>query len=879
MAKGKLILICQSGGEFVKNDNGSLTYTGGEAQAVNVNSETSFDDLKLKLAELCNLEYKSVSIKYFLPGNTRTLITLSNDKDLRRMLDFHGNSITADVFIMGREGFNKEDLEIYTNSTCRDTGVKVAESVNPVIAPTPITSFLTAAATPVGTPASHVATRRTSARKKATTAATDSVTGVNATAKKGNKAKTPSSASSSANTDDSSSGSPTPVAAKSIAYKPIEVDMSATPADTVKKRRRTASWKFGANGPTIVAVADDAAHKRSRKKSSQILVSDNGDDNDYDPGKYGIDTSCQLTYSDEMSLEKLVASWRDGITGIGQDFKDVYEFRDALQKYAIAHRFVYKLKKNDSTRASGRCAAEGCSWRIHASWFPAAQSFRIKKLNGSHTCGGESWKSAHPTKNWLVNIIKDRLRDSPHHKPKEIANAILQDFGIELNYTQVWRGIEDAREQLQGSYKEAYNQLPWYCDKIVETNPGSFAKLVISDDKRFEGLFVSFHASVHGFEKGCRPLLFLEATPVKSKFQEILLTATALDGNDCFFPVAFAIVDAESGEKWLWFLEQLKSALPASRSMTFVSDKETGLKDCVLQVFGNAYHGYSIYHLLDSFKKSVKGPFHGDGKGSLPGYFIAAAHAVRLVGFRKFTEQIKNVSSQAYDWVMQIPPEYWTTTSLKGERHNQITENVAESYIKLMEEVRELPITQKIDALISVVGEMMTSRQTDASQWSTKLTPLKNAKLQEETVDARGLKVLISSDTLFEVHNDATHVVDLSKWECTCLEWQTTGLPCRHAIAVFNYTHKNVYDYCSKYFTVDSFRLTYSESINPVPTIGRPAEKEESTSDTVLVLPPFPSRSPNQPKEREAKSPGTRSVSCSKCKEEGHNKASCKNSP
>lgn len=115
MVKGKLILICQSGGELVKNDDGTLTYAGGEAQAVNVNSETVFNDLKLKLAEMCNLDYETVSIKYFLPGNTRTVITLANDKDLKRMLDFHGNSVTAEVFVKGKEGFNRDALNKYNS--------------------------------------------------------------------------------------------------------------------------------------------------------------------------------------------------------------------------------------------------------------------------------------------------------------------------------------------------------------------------------------------------------------------------------------------------------------------------------------------------------------------------------------------------------------------------------------------------------------------------------------------------------------------------------------------------------------------------------------------------------------------------------------------
>lgn len=108
MAKGKLILICQSGGKLVTKEDESVAYDGGEANAIAINPDTQYDDLKLKLAELCNVEYNSVSIKYFIPGNKRTLIALSNDKDLKRMYEFHGDSVTADVVVMGTAGFNRE---------------------------------------------------------------------------------------------------------------------------------------------------------------------------------------------------------------------------------------------------------------------------------------------------------------------------------------------------------------------------------------------------------------------------------------------------------------------------------------------------------------------------------------------------------------------------------------------------------------------------------------------------------------------------------------------------------------------------------------------------------------------------------------------------
>lgn len=100
----KLILICHSGGHFTQ-EQGSLSYkyNGGVAHAVDVNQHTSYHDLNLELSDSCNFDLTTSSIKYFLPGNNRTLITVSNDKDLRRMIDFHGATATAECYLVPRE--------------------------------------------------------------------------------------------------------------------------------------------------------------------------------------------------------------------------------------------------------------------------------------------------------------------------------------------------------------------------------------------------------------------------------------------------------------------------------------------------------------------------------------------------------------------------------------------------------------------------------------------------------------------------------------------------------------------------------------------------------------------------------------------------------
>lgn len=667
------------------------------------------------------------------------------------------------------------------------------------------------------------------------------------------------------------------------ARSPITFDISCTPADTVKKRRRGASRKTTAKRGAVSKNVRKTRKYASRRKRKQ-----NDSEEDEDEEEEERDTSPEPDDSDgalkvaahfnNLSPEEMVAMWKDSITGVGQEFRSVIEFRDALQKFSIAHRFRYKFKKNETNRASGMCAAEGCCWSFYASWVPSERVFRIKKMNETHTCGDSS-KTAHPTKNWLVSIIKEKLRESPHHKPKEISKSILRDFGVSLNYTQVYRGIEGAREQLQGSYKEAYNQLPLFCDKLLEANPGSIVKFLIDDDRKFQRLFISFEASIYGFQNGCRPLLFLDSTSLRSKYHEILLVATAFDGEDGIFPVALAIVDTESDENWHWFLEQLSSAVSTTRSITFVSDKQKGLVEPVLKVFENAHHGYSIYYLLDDFMKNLKGPFHGDGKGSLPVNFLAAACAPRLDGFRICAEQIKRISLNAYDWIMQIEPECWTNAAFKGESYHQITFDVSESYTNWIEEVWEQPIIQKLERILSKMTELINNRRTASSGWSTKLIPSKEEQIKEASQRARYLKVLFSSDTLFEVQGDSTHVVDMNKRDCTCLVWKATGLPCHHAIAVFNCTGRNVYDYCSNYFTVDSYRSTYSKSIKLVEGNFKPSAKEKAPAEgEENILPPSASRTPSSHQKRRRKILGIehRTVTCTKCKGIGHNKVSCK---
>jgi zinc finger SWIM domain-containing protein 3 len=129
--------------------------------------------------------------------------------------------------------------------------------------------------------------------------------------------------------------------------------------------------------------------------------------------------------------------WENLITGVGQRFHSLAEFREALRKYSIAHAFNFVYKKNENQRVTVKCKAEGCPWRIHASKLSTTQLVCIKTMRPVHNCQGVTSKAPFRAKrSWVGDLIKEKVKESPKIKPKDIATDLKRDYGIDLNYSQ-----------------------------------------------------------------------------------------------------------------------------------------------------------------------------------------------------------------------------------------------------------------------------------------------------------------------------------------------------------------------------------------------------------------------------------------------------------
>ncbi|KAL5213270.1 hypothetical protein ABZP36_024117 [Zizania latifolia] len=62
----------------------------------------SLEKFKDEVSKVFHVDVTDVSLKYFLPNNNKTLITISCDQDLQRMVDFTASSAQVDVFLISR---------------------------------------------------------------------------------------------------------------------------------------------------------------------------------------------------------------------------------------------------------------------------------------------------------------------------------------------------------------------------------------------------------------------------------------------------------------------------------------------------------------------------------------------------------------------------------------------------------------------------------------------------------------------------------------------------------------------------------------------------------------------------------------------------------
>ncbi|XP_026429042.1 protein FAR-RED ELONGATED HYPOCOTYL 3-like [Papaver somniferum] len=343
--------------------------------------------------------------------------------------------------------------------------------------------------------------------------------------------------------------------------------------------------------------------------------------------------------------------------------------------------------------------------------------------------------------------------------------------------------------------------------QLSETNPGSHVVLETDNNQKFVRLFIAFGACIHGFNY-CRPLLFMDATHLRSKYLGHLMAATGLIGNNGIYPLAYDVVSAETDANWKWFMEHLRDVVSPQRQLTFVSDRGSGLVNQIPVVFPGAYHGWCYWHMTNNvhacLPKSAK-----TYNNYVLNLFEKCAYANTHVEFKESWDKLMLVKNQKLqDYLSRNPVDKLVSFFFPGCRYGEMCSNVAECLNVWIKEERDMPIAVMFDKIGPKLMEMMCTRHEESATsfvWRGVLCLKMETELYNNKMHGRDYNVTKSSEFVYEVHASLTQRVDLKEKTCSCNRWKINGFPCAHVVRCITGNEEDPYKYFEHYFTTKSY--------------------------------------------------------------------------
>ncbi|GJX73104.1 mutator type transposase, partial [Tanacetum coccineum] len=134
-------------------------------------------------------------------------------------------------------------------------------------------------------------------------------------------------------------------------------------------------------------------------------------------------------------------------------------------------------------------------------------------------------------------------------------------------------------------------------DPVIRENNNSGKQNILGKDKIVEE------------KDGKREILGLDGCFMLGPWPGQILTTVGVDATNRIYPVAYAIVEAESKASWCWFLNLLGEDLgiEANFNYTFISNRKKGLIQAIASVFPSAEHRYCVRHIHENMKSQFKG--------------------------------------------------------------------------------------------------------------------------------------------------------------------------------------------------------------------------------------------------------------------------------
>ncbi|XP_013594587.1 PREDICTED: uncharacterized protein LOC106302671 [Brassica oleracea var. oleracea] len=302
---------------------------------------------------------------------------------------------------------------------------------------------------------------------------------------------------------------------------------------------------------------------------------------------------------------------------LGQAFDSIPEFKEAVVDYALKSGFNVKFSIWGCEKSEVRCGVvaggegdndgadgnadhvvpsgdgsnknedKGCQFRIYCSYEKSAGMFLIKTFQEEHSCIPDGYSQ----------VVRDRII------AKLFLNEIRRDPTLKPKVMQ---------ERLEEKYKQ-YARLKDYKVEVLKCNPDSTMEIGTTTDERglevFDRIYVCLAALKRTWIAYCRPIFGIDGCFLKTSVQGQFLAAVGRDSNNQLFPVAWAVVQVENTDSWLWFIQKLKHDLKLldGTGFTLISDRQKGLINAVEHELPRVEHRMCARHIYGNLRRAYPG--------------------------------------------------------------------------------------------------------------------------------------------------------------------------------------------------------------------------------------------------------------------------------
>ncbi|XP_059285702.1 uncharacterized protein LOC132039176 [Lycium ferocissimum] len=185
-------------------------------------------------------------------------------------------------------------------------------------------------------------------------------------------------------------------------------------------------------------------------------------------------------------------------------------------------------------------------------------------------------------------------------------------------------------------------------------------------------------------------VIWIDGTYVYGRYDIKLLIAVGMDANGSIIPLAFSIAANECSETWGMFLTHLQThVIKGRQGICVLSDRHKDILHNMRTMKGwqplHAYHRYCLRNL----KANLQTKF---GNGTVN----KLMWGLRCRSTKKMGQKwsAKEVSEEAYVWLMKLEVEKWTLYAWRKERWGMLTHERLESFNGLLKSTRGLPSPQ-----------------------------------------------------------------------------------------------------------------------------------------------------------------------------------------